>query len=494
MTVTVTKMADRYRVKPIGLGEPVFSLFFVLTGVGLVQKLRFRLQLHPVHGAFPVGLKPVSAVLPDPAAVPAVAESRVLNYAAKREALYGPIREAGIFTWDVMYGEEYALASLKPISVALRQELLRASELLGEIFACTAEVVMQGDDELLAELGLPSVTWAAVRASPTELLPTLLGRFDFAATAEGIKMLEFNAETPTDVVEAFYVNGKVCEWFGAPNPNQGMNEQLQPMFLRATECYRQYGGLLGKIIFSSVDWHDEDAGTTRYLLAQSGLAGEFVALENLRVYKGRLQVWDGRQHTPIDLMYRLHPLEKLAEEQDADGYPTGCEVLKIVAEGKLSLINPPAAMLAQSKAMQALIWNLHEQGEFYSDEHQAAIAAYMLPTFFENRFSGACAYVTKPVYGREGGAVTVFGPDDAVWVRDGEVNYWEQPVVYQQYVELPQLTVETLNGSYCGRIIYGAFLVDGKGSGVVARVGSRITGNMAFYQPLCMSADASKGE
>jgi glutathionylspermidine synthase len=151
-------------------------------------------------------------------------------------------------------------------------------------------------------------------------------------------------------------------------------------------------------------------------------------------------------------------------------------------------------MISQSKAMQALIWTLHEQGEFFSAEQHAAIGAYMLPTYLENRFAGRCAYVTKPVYGREGGAITVFGPDGMIWARDGEAEYWDQPVIYQQYVELPRLTVETLNGSYCGRIIYGSFLVDGRGSGIVARVGSRITGNMAFYKPLCIVADVSKGE
>ena len=145
--------------------------------------------------------------------------------------------------------------------------------------------------------------------------------------------------------------------------------------------------------------------------------------------------------------------------------------------------------------MQALIWNLHEAGEYFTPDEQTVIGRYMLPTYFENRFSGVSPYVTKPIFGREGGAITLFGPDGVVWARDDEAEYWDQPVVYQQYAELPKLTVETLNGLYCGRMIFGSFLIDGKGSGVVARVGSRITGNMAYFQPLCLSTtDASKGE
>ena len=423
-----------------------------------------------------------------------MAEFSRLSYAERREELYGALRREGVFTWDSMYGEEYALASVFPISEELRSELAQASEALGGVFTRTVQVVMQAGDELLAELGLPEASWAAIRTSLPEMLPTLIGRFDFAATPDGLKMLEFNAETPTDIVEAFYVNGKVCDYFGVQNPNAGMMADLKQAFHRAIDVYREQGFAVDNIVFSSVDWHEEDAGTTKFLLAQSGLSAEFVPLSQLRVYNDRVQVWDGIEHAPVDLMYRLHPLEKMAEERDPDGYPTGPHVLDIAARGKLALINPPAALIAQSKALQALIWNLHESNKFFSSAEQATIQNYLLPTFFENRFSGLCAYVTKPIYGREGGAVTVFGPDGAPWARDEEPEYWNQPVIYQQYAELPQITVDTLNGLYCGRMIFGSFLINGRGSAAVARVGSRITGNMAYYQPLCVSADAPKGE
>ena len=423
-----------------------------------------------------------------------MAERPVDTYARQREELYGALQREGVFTWDSMYGDEYALASVLPITPKFRTELQRASEALGRVYARAAAIVMQAGDELLAELGLPEAAWAAVRTSLPELLPTVIGRFDFAATPGGLKMLEFNAETPTDIVEAFYTNGKVCNYFGRQDPNAGMAKDLRSGFAWAVERYRSRGRNTKRIVFSSVDWHEEDAGTTRFLLSQSGLDAVFVPLSQLRVYEDRIHVWDGQTHTPVDLMYRLHPLEKLAEERDSDGYPTGCHALDIVARGRLSLINPPAALISQSKAVQALIWNLQETGEFFTAGERETIRTYLLPTYFENRFLGRSAFVTKPVYGREGGAVTIYGPDGVLWTCDDEPNYWDQPFIYQQYAELPQLTVQTLNGLYCGRLIFGSFLIAGRGSGVVARVGSRITGNMAYYQPLCVATDVSKGE
>jgi glutathionylspermidine synthase len=472
----------------LDFGRPI-----VLLAAGAAHRILFR-HLHLLRAGCPAVPKAGLAAHPAPAAGRAVAEIFATEYMRRRENLYGPLRADGIFTWDSMYGDEYALASVLPIATDLCQQLRTAAERLGGVYARTAEILLNCDDELLAELGLPEAAWSAVRASLPSLLPTLIGRFDFAATPAGIKMLEFNAETPTDIVEAFYVNEKVCQFFDVINPNHDLEKKIAPAFERAILEYSRSGNAVARIVFSSVEWHDEDAGTTRYLLNQSGLAARFVPLSQLRVYDDRLQVWDGQNHTPIDLMYRLHPLEKLAEEQDGDGYPTGRHVLEIVAGQKLALINPPAAMLAQSKATQALIWSLHEDGSFFTPTEHEAIADHMLPTYFENRFQGRCAYVTKPIYGREGGAVTVFGADGVAWARDEELNYWEQPVVYQQYVELPKHTVETLHGLYCGRIIYGTFLLDGSGSGIVCRVGSRITGNMAYYQPVCISTDASKGE
>ena len=484
MTAIVTRTADPFRAEAVITGA--------VTGFPgappVAAQFRIQGRLPEEHRVFRQVQKAASAAPPVQAAVPAedqvAVEPQGLEYAARREALYGPIRKAGIFTWDSMYDQEYALATVHPISAGLRNELKLASERLGAVFARTAQVVMQSGDDLLTELGVPEAAWDAVRTSLPELLPTTIGRFDFANTSEGLKLLEFNAETPTDVVEAFYLNGKVCEWFGVQDPNAGMTHHLQQAFAEAVRVYQEKGASVGKIIFSSVDWHDEDAGTTRYLLSQACLQAEFAPLAQLRVFGDRLQVFDGTVHTPVDLMYRLHPLEKMAAEQDSDGYPTGRHLLDIMARGKLAVINSAAAILSQTKAMQALIWNLHEAGEFFSPDEHAAIQKYFLPTYFENRFAGRLSYVTKPLFGREGGAITVWGPDGEMLARDEEPNYWDQPCIYQQYAELPQITVETLDGLYCGRMIFGSFLVAGQGSGIVARVGCRITGNMAYFLPL----------
>lgn len=415
------------------------------------------------------------------------------TYASRREHLYGPLREEGVFTWDRMYGEEYAVASHIQINPTVRREIAEATEQMGRIFNRTLQMAQRGDDALFEALGLPEETWGAVRVSLSETYPTVIGRFDWAETAEGLKMLELNSDTPTSIVEAYVVNGRICAEAGLADPNAGLATHLGDALAAAVEAYAAQGNAVGRVAFSALDWHAEDAGTTRYLLAQSGLAhARFVPLESLRVYEDRLCEWraETAEHEPIDLLYRLHALEKLAEERDeADGYPTGAHVLDLMVRGRLSVLNPPSAFLAQSKAFQALIWNLHEAGEFFSAEEQETIARYMLPTYMENRFEGVCPYVSKPIFGREGGAVTLYGADGSVQEKDGEAQYWEQSMIYQQLVELPVVELETERGLEECRLLWGSFLIGGQASAIVARAGGRITGNLSYYVPVGLDSE-----
>ncbi|RNB70277.1 glutathionylspermidine synthase family protein [Brevibacillus panacihumi] len=402
----------------------------------------------------------------------------------RREQLYGSLRKEGVFTWDQMYGEEYALADILDITAEFREEMLEATRRLGRIFARVVPILQQAEDSLLRELGVPDQALDAVRLATAQAPPTTVGRFDFAQTADGLKMLEYNSDTPTGIVEAFYVNGRACRFFGRRDPNAGMEGQIAAAFARMLDVYRQQGYETEHIWFSSLDWHEEDRGTTLYLMRQSGLAGRFAPLEKLRVWEDRLYVENGEEVLPVHVLYRLHALEKLAGETDEDGYPTGAHVLRLIAERKLAIINPPSAFLTQTKALQTLIWSLHEAGEFFTAGEQESIARHMLPTYFENRFAGSTGYVTKPIFGREGGGVMLFDADGSVREKDQEAFYWDQPMIYQKRVELPAITVKTMNGDYAGRLLWGSFLVGGEASALVARVGGPITDNLSYYLPV----------
>ena len=56
---------------------------------------------------------------------------------------------------------------------------------------------------------------------------SVISRFDFVLTGDNqIKMLEFNSDTPTFIMECFQMNGEVCKKLGYDDPNLGQERLL----------------------------------------------------------------------------------------------------------------------------------------------------------------------------------------------------------------------------------------------------------------------------
>jgi glutathionylspermidine synthase len=187
---------------------------------------------------------------------------------------------------------------------------------------------------------------------------------------------------------------------------------------------------------------------------------------------------------PIDILFRFHALEILATEKNQSGYPIGAKLLQLIAQKKVAIINPSSGFISQSKAIQALIWNLHEQNIFYTAEEHDIIETYMLPTYLENVFTSKKPYVRKPIFGRNGGAITLYDKDDTIIAKDDGQAYWDQTMVYQEKVALEQVEVESLTGPYKGWLLWGCFLIGGKASAITTRISNQITGDSSRFLPV----------
>lgn len=409
------------------------------------------------------------------------------NYHQHRKHIYEPIREC--FSWDIWKGQEYALASYGLIKSDFRQEIFLATKLLGDIFAKVVKIVQIGSTELFRELGLPPATWQSIRLAYGCPTVTTVGRFDFAYTSNGLKMLEFNSDTPTSVVEAYYVNQHVCQYYDQENPNAGMETHIKSAFDTMLRWYQSAGLKTNHLTFCSVNNDEEEEGTTRYLLEQSDLTATYIPLSQLiydSVGERLVTMLPSGEYRPVEVLYRLHAMEMIAQDRNSSGFPIGPKLLELVAKKRLALINPPSAFIAQTKALQALIWNLYESGIFFSPEEREIVATYCLPTYLENPFHGKQAYVKKPFFGREGGAVTLYDDVGYPEIKDLAKLYWDQPMIYQERVELPTITVETANGPFIGKLLLGSFLMGGEPSAVVARVDREITGNLSYFFPVAL--------
>ncbi len=86
-------------------------------------------------------------------------------------------------------------------------------------FFKTARLLRTLSDVQLLELGFPLSSLPYIRMR--SLFPeSVISRFDFAVTDGGIKMLEFNSDTPTFIMECFQINGAVCKAFDCYDPNK----------------------------------------------------------------------------------------------------------------------------------------------------------------------------------------------------------------------------------------------------------------------------------
>ncbi|MBK5430837.1 MULTISPECIES: glutathionylspermidine synthase family protein [Bacillus] len=393
--------------------------------------------------------------------------------------------------WSDLYECEYSLFHVFPITEQTMKQLQLATERMGKIFFKTARILRNLSNEQLLELGFPSASLPFIRLKG--MYPeSVISRFDFALTEDNrIKMLEFNSDTPTFIVECFQMNGKVCEELGYDDPNANQERLLSSGITKAVMEFTK-GMEDPNVVFTAHPEHIEDWNTTMYLSGLCHVENKVMPMTELRITDDALVDRDG---VPIDVLYRqTYPIEDLIEDQDPEtGDLVGVELLQLVKEGKLFIINPLSAFLLQPKSIQCLIWGLAEEGAFYTSEEQKWIKEYMLPTYLEpDLFLGKSPFVQKPSFGREGDTITIRDKDTNIMIRNAHETYKSSLPIFQKYTELPVVFLETEKGIEKLSYVFGAFLITGKASSIGIRAGEKITGNESYYLPVGIKKEENK--
>ncbi len=388
--------------------------------------------------------------------------------------------------WADLYGMEYSLYHVFQVPEALVADLHIASKRIHQVFTKTAKFIRNLPDSSLVQLGYPAKSLPFIRMK-TMYPDVIIGRLDLVVTSEGIKLLEYNSDTPTFIKECYYVNGLVCDHFQIQNPNQHAEDQLKVILQKAIDASYQYLDLKrpARLVFSAHDDDQEDWRTTKYLQDICRIESDLVPLDQLVIAEDGLYTPDGVQ---IDILYRqTYPIEHLVKDIDEQtGDDIGVELLELVRQRKLAMINPMSAFLLQTKALQAYIWKMYEADHpYFSDEEKGWIADYFLPTYLRSeKFTGVASYVKKPSFGREGDTVQIFSADHIEELSNQYQTYADEVPIYQQYVRLPTTTLETERGNETLSYIYGCFVLAGTPSAIGIRAGERITGNESYFLPV----------
>lgn len=275
---------------------------------------------------------------------------------------------------------------------------------------------------------------------------SLYGRFDLAFDGAGEpKLLEYNADTPTALVEA-----AVAQWFWLQDTRPAA-DQFNSLHERLVQAWRRWDG--ATIHFSSVKDNPEDEQTVLYLrdtCVQAGVAARAVHIEDIG--------WDSARNRFVDLdlvpmthCFKLYPWE----------WMWGEEFSLYLPQETVQFIEPPWKMLLSNKGLLPVLWELYP-------DHPNLLPTYETPDLLATR------HVRKPKLSREGANVAWVDGGRAIEETSGD--YGEEGYVYQAAVDLP-----AFEGQHP---VCGVWIVDHEPAGLGIREDHRrITGNLSRFVP-----------
>ncbi|MDX9813377.1 MAG: glutathionylspermidine synthase family protein [Sulfurimonadaceae bacterium] len=334
------------------------------------------------------------------------------------------LEELGL-TWHTdSDGSSYVSDELVVISEGEAEAYYEAANSIYDMFVEAAEYVIEND--LFFELGIPFNLVDAIKKSwENDVHWHIYGRFDFAGglDGKGIKLLEFNADTPTALFETALLQWAMLKENNLDEESQFNNayEAIRENFKRlitlhddTAEFEKYYDGW--KILFSSVEGNDEEEATVKLLMQMASDAGfntHFEYINNVRFSEDG--IFDSEDYE-YEYWFKLYPWEDIAIEEGE----LSTILTSIMQNQKAIILNPAYTLLFQSKGMLKILYDLFPD------------SPYLLKTSFEP-LDVKC--VSKPVFGREGANISIQDGDGNILTSTSGV-YDNYKKVFQEYVEL----------------------------------------------------------
>ena len=292
----------------------------------------------------------------------------------------------------------------------------------------------------LAELAIPQAFHPFIAQSWERDERSIYGRFDLSYDGLGPpKMLEYNADTPTALLEA-----SVIQWFWlqdliaqVPSNERSSFDQFNSLHEALIAAWGRVKTQLGpNIHFASLPDLAEDVMTVTYLrdtAVQAGLKTLFIGVSDIGWNPGRRTFTDLREWS-IDLIFKLYPWEWMLNESFSQFLP----------QASTRWLEPPWKMVLSNKAILAILWEMFPG------------SPYLLPASFEPIGD---TYVVKPIHAREGANVSIVEGGEITAESDGP--YGDTPVIYQAYQPL---------ADFAGRRpVLGSWIIDGEARGLGIR-------------------------
>ena len=330
------------------------------------------------------------------------------------------------------------------------QEIDRLETATQELFdMCLGVVEHVIKNELWDEFFIPKQYAELIKWSWKEDLMSFYGRMDLAYDGNQIKLLEFNADTPTSLLES-----SVIQWYWLQEYNSSLDQfnSIHEKLVAHMKVCRPYFHP-GKLHVACVNNSDEDFMTVKYLedaAHQAGMDTEFIHIEDIALSTDNRFIAPSGE--PIRNIFKLYPYEWMFHEEFGPYLNTTRE--------ECYWVEPAYKAILSNKML------LHYLYELYPD------SPYTLPCKWGRPITDS--FVKKPVYSREGANITIVKNGTMLEYSDGE--YGEEGYLFQEYFELPDF-----DGF---KPVIGSWLIGGQAAGIGIRESRNlITNNMSMFCP-----------
>jgi glutathionylspermidine synthase len=318
---------------------------------------------------------------------------------------------------------------------------------------CLTAVEYALANERLAQMGIPDDLASLIAASWDHDHPTIYGRFDLAYDGRNPpKMLEYNADTPTSLLEAGVIQ---WQWLEDVCPKADQFNAIHEKLLDAWRWMKDNALRGGRLYLASLE-DVEDEITVAYMMdvaSQAGIDTSRILLKDIG--------WDAARGAFVDLdggvignMFKLYPWEWMA----ADAFWSNVHA----TFGNMLWIEPAWKVVLSSKGILPILWELYPGNPL------------LLEAYFDDP-NGMAEHVCKPLFSREGANVTMT-TRDGVFETGGD--YGGGGCVFQAFAPLI-----SFDGNYP---VLGSWIIGDAACGMGIRESlTPITGNASCFVPHC---------
>lgn len=350
------------------------------------------------------------------------------------------------FDYHSSYWKEEAYYRLRSDEV---EKIETATEQAYKMICEAARVVIEERQEWLERvLKIPPHIYRRIRYSWDQDEPSLYGRFDFTIAPDGTpKILEFNADTPTSLLEASLIQWQWKEdLFSYRDQYNGIHEAL-------VQSWKDMYPPKSNVHFVGSLENSEDSGNLQYLAStamEAGISTRVMDIADMNLNEGKFYDPSGEQITNC---FKLYPWEWMINESEV-----GC-----LAD--IKWIEPIWKAVMSNKAILTVMYELFPN------------SPYILPAFLSRPQFGM--FCKKPIYSREGHNISIVAVQD--WketekISETEGDYGEEGYIYQSYIK-----PTPYQGHYP---IIGSWIIGGEPAGIGIRENtSEITDNMSEFVP-----------